>query len=184
MIRKKQHEHLQNHSLIKVDVIGQFVRKTNKKTGISYEPLYLWCGFYNDQTSQLMYASGRVDNPGEPAETDTYKLAAPTEMINSWTNLKDQYEDRVNAKLKQGLSVLEGEWFVIPETGRLFNREAVDRQTRLLMLIRNVGRNGFGPGPYSESVDDFLGEKRPPNPITQRLAEANPIAQDWFFATG
>lgn len=146
-------------------------------------PLTLWCCFVDPRSGDLMRTGRKIHNPVAPDVAVTYKLPAPKITARAMDGLERQRDHVADQKIDQGLRIMPGEWHIQPETGRLFNRAMIDEHLRNCLDLIPSGLNGFGdpvlPSDYVPEIDTLSAAAR----INERLARANPIAGDWFFAT-
>ena len=174
------HDQLSNCSLIPVELLGKRVTE-QKKDGRVFEPLILSCCFFDAITDQLFHTNGQFYNPGDFTCAFSYKLRRPAKMDSTLAQSELDRAHWESKGLSQGMKKTAQYWWINPEAGRVFNRNEADRPTRVLMNLRNVGQNGFGPGIYTDPFDEISPHEHVRDLTTKRLAEANPIADSWFL---
>ena len=156
-----------------------------KEDGVVRHPLELWCCFYDPRADRLLRASRKLETGGSIINPLTYKLYRPVTIDHSASSHKAHRDHLSDRHMRKGFKPMSNTWCIQPETGRLFNRDALDDDKKHLLNILPTGMDGFGcaEGALSEIVERVC--DLPPAHIEEginaRLASANPNADQWFF---
>lgn len=165
-------------AFIPVTVYGKFLKIQSSDSEGAYYPLEIWCCFLDAQTGELLCATQKA----RPLSSSCYDLGEPIACGATWGDKKMYRDHLARKKERNGMQTLGNHWVISPKTGRLVYQNVREKEVLSRTLIRNVGQNGFGPGPYSDVPTGAIhGKPHEPVSITERLAHSNPIVASWFF---
>ena len=134
--------------------------------------IHLWCCFENPGSRCLLSAAVKFNEPIAISAAISLKLSIPSSLDVVIGN-PETYRKRIfDQKIDDGMRVIDGKWYINIRTGRIVNRLKLASRVSKKVNVLPVGMNGFGGANLSP---------KPQISIAARLAEANPMADQWLF---
>lgn len=171
---------LNKRTLIPIDLYGRYD---------SFEPItvtQIWCCFLDARTNMLGSAR-KSGSSSLPKEGIHYlKMEAEGGLTKEHTDPFESRELRVEARVRRGLVSISGNWYFEIDSYRLFDLDTVSDPHALWHIPNDIGINGFTVASIQARQKDSANGDRIVNQssihsLNQRLNQANPIADSWFF---
>lgn len=163
---------------IPITILGN-VQKLHAKTG-GLETLFkAWCCFYESDSDDLITGWGNHSGASSIPQINKNPIGRLEGIKVRSRTVEQEHQIRTQKQIDLGLRIIPGTWHINPCTGMLFNVDALSKKMLALLDVRDVGLNGFGEDSQFDS-----GVKRratPDTSITDRLIDANPLANRWFL---
>lgn len=155
--------------------------------GIAVIRTKLWSCFYDqlDQRLKVWFAGFRYRIGHE--DLMFQRLGTVSKVVtNSHEPIHAQIRKRYRGKERDGMMIVPGSWYIQPETPRLVDiNDLAPEFRREINLTDSLSPESLF-GDEENEPSDHPGRSSPSDfrqDITNRLAQANPIAHDWFFST-
>lgn len=169
---------------VAVEMLGRYGDYT-RNDGAKLSSLKLWCCFYDRESQTVKVAFGRMLGDAGYGQMMWQKLSGSME-ITSMTKRSIHAEiiERIADKRRNRFNTLPGHWYIQPETRRIFELSEIRADHQREVNLRDVDLHGLervGPSPFlPERPEEVSPAIVPDARIIERLANANPMANQWF----
>ena len=162
---------------IPILLLGSFELSPRKADG-DQTIFNAWCCFYDVDVDKLIVANGCHSLLESQRPVNMVHMSRLRSVAVNASTIEEENRVRISKKLRDGLSAMMGTWYIQPQTGMLFNTNEMPHRMADQLNIRDVAINGFRREPNHFDTRSIPA----PDPlITNRLIDANPSSNQWFF---
>lgn len=145
--------------------------------------MHVWCCFLDPGSNQLWMAHANLPFDGSPGCISKRRLKTDRVSDRYAKTLTGSRQRLVDGLLHAGMTWLDGQWYIRPYSGKVFDASNLVADTEDVLGMADVGMNGLGFRSIGNESDNQVDQSNEPvrQDIAARLATANPNASSWIL---